>query len=295
MAEKSLADRITGLELAVVNINKSLAYAPRVTEVVLVMMLAWVLTSWWVSVPVPTLKLATHSQLNASPALGKTAIQNMADIALFGVMQRDTPKIKVAAPKVVVASRLDIKLLGTVVAGERSAAVVALKGAAKQQVFFLHDTIQSGVTLDAVEVDAIVVDNQGKPERIGLYKSKNVGQYASPKPTYQANKNSSRRLLKRSNLNAQVRDFPKLLSQARVIPYFEQGKAKGFVISDIVSNSLYQQIGLQNGDVIQKVNGKAVTSAEQAMAMYQALQNAPSIDLELKRAGSIVPIHYDIQ
>ena len=295
MAEKSLANRITELELAMVNIGKSLAYAPRVVEGVLVLMLAWVLTSWWLSVPVQALKQVAHSQLNASPILDKTMIQKMTDVALFGVMQRDTPKIKVAASKVVVASRLDIKLLGTVVAGERSAAVVALKGAAKQQVFFLHDTIQPGVILDVVEVDAIVVDNQGKPERIALQKSKNVGQYVSPAPMYQANQKSSRRMLRRSNLNAQVRDFPKLLSQARVIPYFEQGKAQGFVISNIAPNSLYQQIGLQNGDVIQKVNGQAVTSAEQAMAMYQALQHAPSIDLELKRAGSIVPIHYDIQ
>jgi len=295
VGEKSLANSNIGFELAAVNISNPLAYAPRVVEVVLVLMLAWLVTSWWVNAPTQDLKQTTHSQQGVSIVLDAKVIQKITDTALFGVMRLDSPSIKVAAPKVVVASRLDIKLLGTVVAGERSAAVVALKGAAKQQVFFLHGTIQSGVILDAVEVDAIVVDNHGKSERINLHKEKNVGQYMPSEPVFQTNGNPSQRILRRSNLNAQVRNFPKLLSQARVVPYFEQGKAQGFVISDIVPNSLYQQIGLQNGDVIQKVNGQAVTSAEQAMAMYQSLQNAAVIDLELKRAGSIVPIHYDIQ
>jgi len=99
----------------------------------------------------------------------------------------------------------------------------------------------------------------------------------------------------RATLQKKISDFPSLMSEARVVPHFLDGKSDGFVITDIVVGSLYQQVGLQNGDVIRKVNGKQVTSAQQAMAMYKALESATSIDLELMRAGQVQQVHYDIR
>ena len=103
------------------------------------------------------------------------------------------------------------------------------------------------------------------------------------------------RQVDRRDLRKKLSDFPALMSQARVVPHFVNGKSDGFVISDIVIGSLYQQVGLQNGDVIRKVNGKQVSSAQQAMAMYKALESATSIDLELMRAGQVQQVHYDIR
>jgi len=103
------------------------------------------------------------------------------------------------------------------------------------------------------------------------------------------------RRVDRKHLQNQISDFPKLLSQARVVPHFQGGKPDGFVIGDIVPGSLYGQIGLQNGDIIRKVNGQQVTNAQQAMAMYQALKSASSINLELMRAGQVQRMHYNIR
>ena len=101
--------------------------------------------------------------------------------------------------------------------------------------------------------------------------------------------------MSRSQVQQQLNDLPALLSQARVVPNYTNGKPDGFVISDIVQGSLYQQAGLQNGDVILRVNGQQVTNAKQAMSMYQGLQNAAAIDLELMRAGQVKQVHYDIR
>jgi len=103
------------------------------------------------------------------------------------------------------------------------------------------------------------------------------------------------RKIDRNKLNSQMRNFSTLLSQARVSPHFTNKKPDGFTISEIVKGSLYEEIGLKNGDVIKKVNGESVTGAEQAMRMYRELQSATFIDVEVERAGTLQQISYVIQ
>lgn len=265
------------------------AQLPRVLELGLVLMLAWMVSSWW-----QLDKLAGNNVVNSKHEvktnLDVLHVSEFADVALFGslVKKAVVAKLQVKA-KPIVVSKLNLKLLATVVAGKRSAAIVSLNNT-KQQAFFLGDAILSGVVLKQVELAAIVVDNHGHLEHITLPKSKSI-EGISVKPV----NTSLNKVLSRKILNADIQNFPKLLSQAKVVPYFAQGKSAGFVIMEIVKGSLYERIGLKNGDVIQKVNGQAITSASQAMRMYQNLQHASSIDLELMRHGTIVPIHYEIK
>jgi len=283
------------------NLEKQLIYVPRSLEFIFALLAAWLVAGYLTASPLglttilPPETIHTHhdSALNLdTPIFGKPAVQAKA------------PPTVVAKPVVqqaTIISKLNIKLIGTVVAGDRSAAIVSINNNPKQQFFNLHATMQAHVTLEKVEARAIVVNHSGKFERITMEKEQPLtGGSIAQNMTYpHASKSRQtyqpRRLIHRAHLNQQMRNFSRLLTQARVIPHFTQGKADGFTIVEIVPGSLYEQIGLQNGDVIHKVNGQTITSAEQAMTMYQTLQNAPSIDLELLRGGSVVPIHYDIQ
>lgn len=267
-------------------------HGPRWVEIGLVVLFGWMVSGWLVAEGLPE-----HGD-EAGFATINSVSQAIPDVAsliqapLFGQVAKTVPK-PAPVQQPVVQSRLNIKLLGTVVAGKTSAAVVKL-ASGRQQVFFIGDAIQPGVKLAAVEVDAIVVARNGRRERINMEKNAQIRQ-AAPVTAVRPMQPNVRRQVNRRHLQSQIQDFPKLLSQARVIPHFIDGKADGFVISDIVPGSLYQQVGLQNGDIIRRVNGQQVTSAQQAMAMYQALQNAPSIDVELMRAGQVQTVHYDIR
>ncbi|MDQ6953242.1 MAG: type II secretion system protein N [Mariprofundaceae bacterium] len=283
----------------VMNLEKHFIYLPRSLEITFVLLAAWLVAGYITDTTDHHTPLISIEQQQTE----NTPVRHL-DTALFGKLAPSvktqtavvTPQPVIQVP--VVVSRLNITLIGTIVAGERSAAIVIMNNKRKQQFFILHATMQPNVTLEKVETNAIVVNHHGKSERITLKKGKTLSGasiatksiVSAPRPHYQP-----RRMIRRSHLNQQMRNFPKLLSQARVVPHFSQGKSDGFTIMEIVPGSLYEQIGLQNGDVIHKVNGQAVTSAEQAMTMYQTLQHASSIDLELLRGGSIVPIHYQIQ
>jgi len=276
------------------------AALPRWSEYMFVLLAAWLIAGLFVD-KVDRKALHSNAVWDNQPSDSlqdnkkNTLFQS---VALFGELQQsETPQQEQKVE--VVASRLNMKLIGTVVAGDKSAAMLMVQGQKMQQVFFLDEEIQPNVKLISVETTAIVVDNAGKHERISIEAGKGI--VSAPTANVRQNKRRPKRLpvnnrrINKQNLQKQMRNFSTLLSQARVTPHFTDKKADGFTISEIVKGSLYEEIGLKNGDIIKKVNGEAVTGAEQAMRMYRELQHATFIDVEIMRGGSTQQISYTIQ
>lgn len=270
---------------------------PRAVEALAVLGLLWAASGWFdVS--------SEEKGASLPPSMETDALPDMALLVstpLFGGSHAapvESPKPVVATP-----SRLQVTLLGTVVAGPRSAAVLSMPGNGEQKVVHLGENIQSGVTLKTVESDAITVDNHGRLERIEIRKDKLAMAAQVRRPDESPVTSAARPVaagakqiaVDRNSLNQSLQDIPTLLAQARVVPHFSGGNADGFMITDIAANSLYQQAGLQNGDVIRKVNGTEIRGPQQAMLMYQQLQHAKAIDLEVGRAGVVQQLHYTIR
>ena len=273
---------------------------PLLSEFALVILLAWVISGWLLP-PQPDTQIS-----NTMDSIEKTAtllpdLNSMLAVKLFG-QPAQQPKPAAAVPprsKVVIKRPLTLKLLGTVVAGTSSAAIISIKPGAEQQAYFIADTIQAGVILQSVEANAIVVNRGGSLERISLEEggklaSSPLATTISTTPNQQPAR-SMNKTMSRAHLQKQLNNFPALLSQARAVPHFVNGKIGGFSVTNIVPGSLYQQAGLQNGDIIVSVNGEKITGAQQAMAIYTKLKSSTSLDLELIRAGGMQSIHYNIR
>jgi general secretion pathway protein C len=84
-------------------------------------------------------------------------------------------------------------------------------------------------------------------------------------------------------------------TQARIVPSFQNGKADGFKLFSIKPGSIYSKIGLQNGDVIRKINGYEINSPDKALEIYQKLRDAQSVNIELKRRGRDMSMQYNIK
>jgi general secretion pathway protein C len=90
-----------------------------------------------------------------------------------------------------------------------------------------------------------------------------------------------------SNLNT-------IATQARIVPSFKNGVANGFKLFSIQPGSLYASIGVENGDVIQRVNGYEINSPEKALELYQRLRESQHVTIELERAGQVIRKEYNI-
>ena len=69
------------------------------------------------------------------------------------------------------------------------------------------------------------------------------------------------------------------------MPSFKNGVANGFKLFSIQPGSLYASIGIENGDVVQRVNGYEMNSPEKALELYQKLKESGHVTIELERGG----------
>ena len=153
------------------NTKINIRYIPNILELSLIFILAWLVSSWW-SLAI----MDEPARLSVKPVdsllTRSMDVKDSVKVRVFG-KENIQPTVKKTKIKPVLVSRLNIKLLGTVVAGKRSAAVITV-GTSAEKTFFLGDSLQAGVFLKTVEVDAVVVDHQGKLERISLLKGKSL-------------------------------------------------------------------------------------------------------------------------
>ena len=94
---------------------------------------------------------------------------------------------------------------------------------------------------------------------------------------------------------ASTENMSQILTQARALPYLEQGKTVGFRLSEIVPGSIYEKIGLLNGDVIQKVNSQDVDDPGKFFQLYQGLKNEQNITIDVLRGGQHQTLNYEIR
>ncbi len=98
----------------------------------------------------------------------------------------------------------------------------------------------------------------------------------------------------RSVIDSTLGDLNKIAMQARIVPSFENGVANGFKLFSIQPGSLYSAIGIENGDVIQRVNGYEINSPEKALELYQKLRESQRVKIDLKRNGQTISKDYTI-
>lgn len=100
--------------------------------------------------------------------------------------------------------------------------------------------------------------------------------------------------IERAAMRRHLSNATQLARGARIVPSFKNGRARGFKLYAIRPQSLYAVVGLKNGDTVVKINGHAITTPDQALAVYTRLRTARKISVELERRGAKVLMRYEI-
>jgi general secretion pathway protein C len=98
----------------------------------------------------------------------------------------------------------------------------------------------------------------------------------------------------RQVIDSTLSDLNKIAMQARIVPSFKNGVANGFKLFSIQPGSLYSAIGIENGDVITRINGYEINSPEKALELYQKLRESSRVTLDLEHNGQPVKKEYSI-
>jgi general secretion pathway protein C len=190
------------------------------------------------------------------------------------------------------------KLIGTIEGASFSGAV--LEDSTGQTFYRIHQKLPDGSQIVKVKRDRVTLQRpEGSTFDILLADDDKIVTMQTPgggSPGVGVKRLSDGKyMVDQREMLASTDNMSQILTQARALPYMEQGKTVGFRISEIVPGSIYEKIGLQNGDVIQKVNSQEVDDPAKFFQLYQGLRTERFIAIDLIRGGARQTLNYEIR
>ena len=195
-----------------------------------------------------------------------------------------------------------LRLIGTVLGDQRGVFAIVEELSSKQQsLYHLHDSVLDLGEIAEIRRNGIII-RQGNVEEL-LELGISEGQAApagSPGaiPGPQAGTTPTaplRKVVDRREVEQAMNDLPKLLSQARAVPNTVNGAINGFRLDYIAPASFYERIGVQAGDVLQRVNGVDIRDPSTMLNLLQQLKNEQTVKLDLVRNNQRSTITYELR
>ena len=194
-------------------------------------------------------------------------------------------------------TNLPVVLLGTQVHSvrENSKAAITGRGGRDPEVVHEGDNLEKHPSARILRIDRgrVVIDNKGRREELLLAEAGNP-LAAAPKPDRSSRRRSRRTATsapERESVTDRLRDLRKtqtggsdiatIFNQGRLTPKYDGGKLSGMEIQDIEPGSLYEGIGLKDGDVIASVNGITLDNPSAASKVLPELASGGPVEIEL--------------
>ncbi len=193
-----------------------------------------------------------------------------------------------------------LKLLGVVIGAHEGVSAIVEELASKRQLFFrLHDQIPDIGEISEIRRDGMVVRQGDQQELLELAASQIEKPPSAPTPAGSAvapaPASPVRTVLDRRDVEQAMGDLPKLLSQARAVPYLVNGAMNGFRLDFIAPSSFYEKIGLKYGDVLQQVNGVEIRDPGTMLTLFQQLRNERAVKLDVLRNNQRTTMNFEIR
>ena len=184
-------------------------------------------------------------------------------------------------------SKMPLKLIGTFISGtDYPSAIIEDQKKNVQDAFMLNDTIFGSATLTAIFPDRVEIKRDNQTEILKLDDTLDSGSTAGGGNVI---------AVSAADLDQALANLPLLLTQARAVPYFQNGKSVGLRMFAIKQGSLFEKIGLKNGDILKSVNGNNLGDITQAVKIFEKLKEEKNLSLSLERDRNEQEMRYQIQ
>lgn len=245
-----------------------------------------------------------------SPAQYMEDIRNSGLFVLPAVPQsspREDPGAPVARASIGAATK--IRLIGVVMGDQRGVFAIAEELASKRQVLYrLHDQILDLGEVADIRRDGMAIRRGNVEEWLELEPAEKQVVAGNPATASAASSPSApsssappvpgtpiRKVIDRREVESAMNDLPKLLTQARAVPNMVNGTLNGFRIDYMAPASFYEKIGVQTGDVLQRVNGVDIRDPGTILNLLQQLKNEQVVKLDIVRNDQRSTITYELR
>lgn len=214
-----------------------------------------------------------------------------------------------------VKSDLPLKFTGVIYGGTKETSLVLLESTVSKETdtFLLGDTVPGEARVVDITRDKVFFERNACPEFLELLQPEPLKKRMAGERKRQLSPNKGGGTedgyredgFERAGNNVAVTrqwvdkalsvDFAKTLQDAKASPNIVGGEVKGFVLTRIRPDSVYEKMGLKDGDVIEAINGIELNDAARAIQTLNAMRNENNIELTVKKTGAGQSINQKIQ
>src|SRR5215467_12741523 len=203
-----------------------------------------------------------------------------------------------------------LHLWGVALQGREARAVIEDAATHHQDLYRVGDVV-GGARVAAIDWDRVTLAREGREETLELAPAQAAGSGDAPPveaeaPSTVATDHPVRdERIRRTSENAFVVDrreldgaadnMSALLTQASAIAELRDGRPAGFRLFQIRADSLFTKLGLKDGDVVQRVNGRAIADPAALLAFLARLKTEPRVALDIVRGDAPRTLVYELR
>lgn len=234
-----------------------------------------------------------HQQIKAQTNKNIIALEPIVKNNPFGFPGGELKAINLTETETTIP--IDMRLIGTVSGGPDYA--IFLSGDGKQEIFKRGERIFNSGILERVDRDKVIIFD-GKRREIPLsdiLTIETAKKKESSNPSIVRSAGSNNFIISQEGVQHAIENPSQLMTDARLQPNYINGKQEGFILREVRNGGIYQSLGLQNGDVLLRINNYEITNPEIALQAFTALKGMDRVDLDILRNGSRMTLTYQIR
>ena len=192
-----------------------------------------------------------------------------------------------------------LMLVGTVSGPQKYGYAIFVDKNNNQEVFKIGDTVHAMGVLQSVEKDKAVLFSGGRAIEVAIIDAAAAADSGTPQggsaTAFARTSGEGSYLVDRKRVQQALERPGQIMTDARLLPNTVDGKQQGFSISEIKQDGIYQSLGLQNGDVLLRINDFNISSTENALQAFMALKGMDKVNLDIIRSGNKMTMTYLIR
>jgi general secretion pathway protein C len=199
-----------------------------------------------------------------------------------------------------------LRLWGVGVHGTQARAVIEDRETHRQELYRVGQQVH-GARIVAIGWDRVTLERGGVESTLELtppgerrtegVPSQSGGQPAEPTPPAARIRRTGADafIVDRRELEGVVDNMSGLMTQLRAVAEVAEGRPSGFRLFQIKEDSIFRRLGLQDGDVVQRVNGTVVSDPTSLLAFLERLRSEPRVAVDIVRDGGTRTLVYDLR
>jgi general secretion pathway protein C len=194
----------------------------------------------------------------------------------------------------------DIKLVGTISGSAEYSYAIFVGKDGKQSMFKVGESVFEAGKLISVEKYRAIIENNGTLTKIAMVdilaptEMEDIRGRKTPAGPVQMVKRGEY-MIDQKAVQIALDNPTQIMMDAKMIPHMIQGKQEGFILREVRKNGLYDSLGMQNGDVLLRINSFNISNPENALQAFTALRGMDKVQLDIIRNNHRVTLNYQIR